>query len=224
MSLKKVLDVAESQLGVTEYPKGSNTVIYNTEYYGYPVAGPAYPWCVVYLWWVFNKAGEKRAFFNGGKTASCSALMRLYEAEGRWFTDGDYRKGDIAIMTFSSSREIQHCGLIVERLSEGKYLTNEGNTSPGLEGSQNNGGSVAKKERGIANILGVCRPQYEQEIEYVSDYEKHWAKEDIEWAKRIGLVKGYEDGSFKPNNTVTRAELVAILHRYDIYRFGGSEK
>lgn len=222
MSLDKVIEVAEGEVGKTEYPKGSNNIIYNTEYYGYNVNGSYYPWCVTFLWWVFNRAGEGKAFFNSGKTASCTALMKLYQAEGRWFEDGNYRRGDIPIMTFSKKREVQHCGLIIGRESEGSYLTIEGNTSPGLEGSQDNGGSVAKKERGTANILGVCRPKYSEEISIVSDYENHWAKDDIEWGKRIRIVNGYEDGTFHPNNNVTRAELIAILHRYDNYRFGGS--
>lgn len=31
---------------------------------------------------------------------------------------------------------------------------------------------------------------------------------------QLGLMNGYGDGSFKPNNTITRAEFVAILERY----------
>ena len=46
-----------------------------------------------------------------------------------------------------------------------------------------------------------------------SDYTNHWAKTSIEkWTTR-GIVAGYEDGSFKPSNPVTRAELAAFLTR-----------
>lgn len=45
------------------------------------------------------------------------------------------------------------------------------------------------------------------------DYSNHWAEKAIETFKGYNIIKGYEDGSFKPNNTVTRAEFSAILAR-----------
>lgn len=41
----------------------------------------------------------------------------------------------------------------------------------------------------------------------------HWAKPAIEAAVRKGYFKGYSDGSFQPNATVTRAEFAALLAR-----------
>jgi hypothetical protein len=41
----------------------------------------------------------------------------------------------------------------------------------------------------------------------------HWAKEFIEQATRMGLMKGYVDGSFKAAQGMTRAEMAAILSR-----------
>ena len=55
---------------------------------------------------------------------------------------------------------------------------------------------------------------------FASDYSNHWAKNSInEWATK-GVIVGYGDGIFKPNNEVTRAELAAIVTRV----FGLSEK
>lgn len=48
---------------------------------------------------------------------------------------------------------------------------------------------------------------------YASDYNNHWAKATIEKWSTKEVLKGYEDGSFKPNGTVTRGELAAILVR-----------
>ncbi|WP_227793272.1 S-layer homology domain-containing protein [Paenibacillus guangzhouensis] len=39
----------------------------------------------------------------------------------------------------------------------------------------------------------------------------HWAAADIQIAKQRGLINGYEDGRFAPNQTVTREELAAML-------------
>lgn len=48
---------------------------------------------------------------------------------------------------------------------------------------------------------------------HFSDISKHWAKDTIYWALEKGIVKGYEDGTFKPNNQVTEAEFLAMLIR-----------
>ena len=49
----KLLRIAQAELGVTEYPSGSNKVKYNTWYYGQAVSGDAYPWCAVFVCWCF---------------------------------------------------------------------------------------------------------------------------------------------------------------------------
>ena len=39
-------------------------------------------------------------------------------------------------------------------------------------------------------------------------------KDSIIKAYSNGLIKGYGDGTFKPNGTITRAEIAVILDRY----------
>ncbi|WP_249897903.1 Ig-like domain-containing protein [Paenibacillus sp. PK3_47] len=41
----------------------------------------------------------------------------------------------------------------------------------------------------------------------------HWAVNAISLVSSSGIMKGYEDGSFKPNQTITRAEMATILSR-----------
>lgn len=36
----------------------------------------------------------------------------------------------------------------------------------------------------------------------------------VAWANANGIVKGYEDNSFRPGNPITRQEIVTMLHRY----------
>lgn len=41
-----------------------------------------------------------------------------------------------------------------------------------------------------------------------------WALEAIQWAVSEGIVKGYQDGTFKPNESVNRAEMAVMIARY----------
>ena len=43
--------------------------------------------------------------------------------------------------------------------------------------------------------------------------EDHWAYNAINYARYMGWISGYEDGSFQPNNKITRAEVITIVNR-----------
>ena len=226
MSAEKVIAVAREELGNTEYPPGSNRVKY-WEPWG--AAWQGQPWCVAFLWWCFREAGEGKAFFGGGKTASCGTLFRWYREQGKTVPVEDVQPGDIVILNFSGTKDTQHCGLVVDvspvvcpATGAPSYIfTVEGNTAPGLEGSQDNGGCVALKQRAYRQIVAVCRPAYKEEEMPKTDYEGHWAEQHIRWAIDKGIAKGYQDGSFQPDKPITRAEMVTMLHRYDAIRSKG---
>lgn len=46
-----------------------------------------------------------------------------------------------------------------------------------------------------------------------SDIRGHWAEKYINQAVSQGIIKGYQDGTFRPNNAVTRAEFVSMVNR-----------
>lgn len=46
-----------------------------------------------------------------------------------------------------------------------------------------------------------------------SDISDSWARDYINRAAALGLVKGHDDGTFHPNDYITRAEVMAILNR-----------
>ena len=219
MSAERVIEVARGELGVTEYPPGSNYVKYWNDY---DERMQGQPWCVAFLWWCFQRAGEKMAFFAGAKTASCGTLGRWYKAQGATVPLTDIRAGDIVLLNFHGGMTAEHCGLVTEVLGFGLIKTIEGNTSPGEEGSQDNGGCVAAKTRTAAQIVLICRPDYKEEEPVKTDYDKHWAREDIDWAKEKGIAKGYPDGTFHPDEPITRAEAVVMLRR--LYKLLGGER
>ena len=66
-TVSELLDIARKQIGVKENPPNSNNVRYNTWYYGREVSGGSYPWCVVFVQWVFDQAGVVLPL----RTASC---------------------------------------------------------------------------------------------------------------------------------------------------------
>ena len=49
-----------------------------------------------------------------------------------------------------------------------------------------------------------------------------WSANKIQWAKESEIVKGYPDGSFKPDTPVTRAELIAVLQ--NVAKFANSKQ
>lgn len=46
-----------------------------------------------------------------------------------------------------------------------------------------------------------------------SDISGHWAQAAIERMSQAGIITGYEDGTFRPDQTLTRAEAVTIVNR-----------
>jgi hypothetical protein len=46
-----------------------------------------------------------------------------------------------------------------------------------------------------------------------SDIQGHWAQAEIEKAASYGWIQGYDDGTFRPNKQITRAEAITILNR-----------
>ena len=41
-----------------------------------------------------------------------------------------------------------------------------------------------------------------------------WYADGVSWASANGVVSGYPDGSFRPNDTITRGQMAAILYQY----------
>ncbi len=212
MSLSKVIEIARGELGYTETP------VNRTKYWqDYDPSFQGQPWCVAFLWWVFQQAGERMSFFGGRKTASCGMLLRWYKEQGLTVPVSEVQLGDIVILNFSGTKDTEHCGLVqdvdYDRNGKPTYVTTvEGNTTD-ANGDQSNGGMVCGKYRSVRNIVAVCRPRYKEEPEQADDITGHWAEKAIRRCVARGLLKGYPDGSFGPDKPVTRAELATVLDR-----------
>ncbi|MDO5480033.1 MAG: S-layer homology domain-containing protein, partial [Clostridia bacterium] len=49
--------------------------------------------------------------------------------------------------------------------------------------------------------------------ETFSDINGHWGEKYIKGFVKEGYISGYPDGTFKPDNNITRAEIVTIINR-----------
>ena len=188
-TVSELLDIARRQIGTRESPPKSNNVRYNTWYYGREVSGAAYPWCMVFVQWVFDQAGVKLPV----RTASCGALMRSAQSAGCWVTKG-YQPGDVVIYDFPGGAATDHCG-IVESV-DGTYISAiEGNTS---STSDADGGAVERRARKFSQIVGAVRPSYDKEVEEVR-YNTvsecpSWARETIQKLVNREYLNGTGEG------------------------------
>lgn len=166
--MKKILSLAQKQIGIKEYPANSNRVLYNTEYYGRQVTGSAYPWCCVFQWWLFKHAGMSDLFYGGRKTASCSTLYSYHRKKGQ-AVYGKFQPGDVILFDFSGKqKKTEHVGLCES--FDGKYITTiDGNT--GTE-SEANGGCVMRRRRPVKFVSAAYRPKYEVQTMTVDEAKR----------------------------------------------------
>ncbi len=64
----------------------------------------------------------------------------------------------------------------------------------------------------------IMLPKELKQMEFKDVEENRWSKSDIDWAADNGIVNGFEDNTFRPEQNVTREQLCAILKRYDELR------
>lgn len=93
--------------------------------------------------------------------------------------------------------------------------------------------TITRKE--VAYLL-YCYARYENILDFtkydlkgkeaftdISDCEDEYI-EAIDVVKNLGIITGYQDGSFKPNGNITRAELSKVLAIYTSLLKGGNTK
>ena len=50
-----------------------------------------------------------------------------------------------------------------------------------------------------------------------TDTEGHWAEHQIDLVAEAGIVGGYADGSFRPNNNITREQFAKVVANFMDY-------
>ena len=65
----------------------------------------------------------------------------------------------------------------------------------------------------MATLVAALIPQQTKDGAGFSDIEGSWAAQAIVKVQGAGIIRGYEDGTFRPGNMLTRAEAAAIINR-----------
>lgn len=158
MTASQIIAKARTYLGVKD--DGNNNVKFNTEFYGREVHGDDYPWCVVFIWYLFRKLGAAALFCFGRKVASCGVVMSLMAAQ-KYSWKETPRKGDLVIFDFSGNHTAHtHIGLVTEVVNSTTFKTIEGNTG---NRDYTNGGYVLEQTRYISQVNCFIRPKYSPE-------------------------------------------------------------
>ena len=213
MTGRDVALLAATQVGISENPPSSNNVRYNTWYYGREVSGSSYPWCMVFVQWVFAQLGVALP----QRTASCGALMRAAQMSGQWVTE-DYRPGDVVIYDFPGGAATDHCG-IVESVTDSGVVAIEGNTG---SGSDADGGQVQRRSRAFSVIVGAVRAKdlmEEVTKEMVDRYDTvagcpSWAQSTVDKLVAMGYLTGSSgkvDDQGRPADLDLSRDMLRIL-------------
>jgi hypothetical protein len=144
-----------SYLGVSENPPESNRGSAQPDDWQERVLGySGNPWCACFSTCMAWDAGVK-----GSSSAAVQYIVTMAQNhEGMfsgWTTDpADVLRGDMIIIGCTTC----HVGMVVD--SDDPYHSVEGNTSPGSEGSQYNGGCVAERQRPHSDVIGWALVDY----------------------------------------------------------------
>ncbi len=112
----EILKFAESYIGIKESPPNSNNVIFNVRYYpvGTKFTSSGHPWCMAFIWCLFDDIKANDLFYGGKKTASCGELMRWSKSVGQFVNFG-FKPGDVLFFDFSGKKGApSHTGIAKE--------------------------------------------------------------------------------------------------------------
>lgn len=207
-----VLRTAAREIGTYEDPAGSNNIKYNTWYYGHPVSGAQYAWCMVFVQWVYTQSGSPLPF----RTASCGSLLRWYKSNQPECIVPDPVPGCIVIFDFPGGAETDHTGLFV-RLDGDRIVTIDGNTD------EDHGGGVQQRQRKLSD----CNPTYIvpkelREDKHMERYDNMteietslpWAVPTIQKLLEMGALtgkSGWYDGEGWPTGLDLTEDMIRVF-------------
>ena len=62
------------------------------------------------------------------------------------------------------------------------------------------------------------KPEATEKADFKDVAEGEWYTEAVAWAQNTGIVNGYEDNTFRPDQKISREEMAVMLVRYAKYK------
>ncbi|WDV46035.1 S-layer homology domain-containing protein [Clostridiaceae bacterium M8S5] len=81
------------------------------------------------------------------------------------------------------------------------------------DGSLKLDNNITRAEFATLAMRLICGKTNGDSSKTFTDIDSHWAKSSIKAATSAGLLKGYPDGSFKPNSKISNGEVLTVLVR-----------
>lgn len=230
ITLSKVLSLAESELGYIEkataenlYSKTGNAGTKNFTKYAHELDKinyyngnkNGYPWCCVFIDWLFVTAGNSA---EAARTATNASTK--YGAGVKWQWEHYNRVGRTtktpAVGALVVFKGYAHIG-IIESMTTTHYTTIEGNTN--VDGATV-GDRVARHTYPISlDVEGFCLPTYDEEP-FIGDVSECHRQAAL-WAVNAGLFVGDGGNNFHWHDNITREETATLFRRfYDTLKEG----
>ena len=141
--MSKLVEVALTQDGVTENPKGSNSGPEVNEYLKSVGLKPGFSWCMAFVYWCANKA-----YGTENKLVKTAGVLDQWNKIDYKYKSKTPQVGSIFIMDFGGGKG--HTGIVTEVKGSTIY-TIEGNSND--EGSRE-GYEVCRRIRQISSCKG----------------------------------------------------------------------
>ncbi len=157
----KAVKWAKDQVGHSESPYGSNKGPYPVSAcQEFTIGYDGVPWCGCFVSLAASKGGA--SFPNKARLAYTPYICADAGAGANGLkrvSFNDVRAGDFVVFNFDGGVP-DHVGIAVGPFSNGLTDCIEGNTSSASGGSQDNGGTVAHRQRPTSQVACVARPNY----------------------------------------------------------------
>ena len=127
----------------------------------------------------------------------------------------EYEKKEESILNRFEGKTFENSTSVREYLVS---VINSLKTPPPSFGGGGGGGGGGGSSKPASSPVMPSMPEMNVESTEFNDIEStHWALSSVMALNKLGIISGYEDGSFRPNNNVTREEFVKlIVEAFDI--------
>ncbi|MBE6932189.1 MAG: hypothetical protein E7464_02250 [Ruminococcaceae bacterium] len=143
-----------------------------------------------------------------GHSHSCPSANFTDVIPWRWYHEAvDYAIGQGIFQGVAANRFAPEQGMTRAMFVTTLYRMANPNVEPFLE-------TMKEPKRGEADSTLPIAPEG---LEFIDVPSGAWYEVAVCWAVENGIVTGYPDGRFAPDDLLTREQLAVILHRYACY-------